>query len=73
METIMARTTRNLSNALEDIVARIERGQEYPDAQWAASQTHGVSGDALQEAYDEYCYDSQSRANPEESLAYAYA
>lgn len=62
-----------LNDALDDLIARIENGAEFPDAQWAASQTHGVSGDQLLEAYDEHAYDASERSNPQESLAYAYA
>jgi hypothetical protein len=45
----------NLALALDDLLARIERGQEYPDAHSAVAVLHKVDGDELRDAYDEHC------------------
>ena len=44
-----------LEAALKDLLAAVDAGQEYPDAQWSVSQKHNVSAELLQVAYDEYC------------------
>jgi len=44
-----------LEKALDNLVRRIERGQEFPDAQWAVTQLYGISAQELSDAYDEFC------------------
>lgn len=44
-----------LENALENLCGRIERGQEYPAAEWAVVSLYGVSSDDLSEAYMDFC------------------
>lgn len=51
---IRARTAgQKLRIALADLIGRIDRGHEYPDAEWAAASRTGVSCEALRRAYDE--------------------
>lgn len=45
----------NLTLALGDLLQRIARGQEYPDAHSAVAIAHKVDGDALRDAYDNHC------------------
>jgi hypothetical protein len=42
-----------VAQALVDLQQRVARGQEFPDAQWAAASRHNVDPDALADAYDE--------------------
>lgn len=49
-EAIMNR--EKLILALGDLLQRIARGQEYPDAHSAVAIAHKVDGDALRDAYD---------------------
>lgn len=44
----------NLIRALGDLLQRIARGQEYPDAHTAVAIKFKVDGDALRDAYDSY-------------------
>lgn len=44
-----------LEKALDNLIGRIHRGQEFPDAQWAVTQLYGVNAEELQDAYDEWC------------------
>jgi hypothetical protein len=44
-----------LEKALENLLGRIARGQEFPDAQWAVTQLYGVNADDLRDAYDDFC------------------
>ena len=44
-----------LANALADLVARINRGAEFPDAAWSVSQLHAVNQSELEAEYDSYC------------------
>ena len=39
--------------ALADLQRRVERGQEFPDAQWSAASQHNVDHQTLADAYDE--------------------
>lgn len=41
--------------ALGDLLQRIARGQEYPDAHSAVAIKYRVDGDALRDAYDRHC------------------
>lgn len=42
-----------LATALAYLETLIARGVEFPDAQWSASERHGVNPDTLADAYDE--------------------
>jgi hypothetical protein len=48
-----------MEKALETLNALVQGGTEFPDAQWKATQQHGVNADALRDAYD----DQQSNAS----------
>ncbi len=43
----------HLNAAYAYMLALIEDGMEYPEAQWKAAHKFHVSADALQEMYDE--------------------
>lgn len=44
-----------IERALDNLVHRIERGQEYPDASSAVSDLYGVDIDELGDAYMDHC------------------
>ncbi len=44
---------RTIAAALSTLTALVAKGVEYPEAEWQASQKHGVSADRLRAAYDE--------------------
>lgn len=44
-----------LEKALENLTARIERGQEYPAAEWSVVSLYGVRQEDLAEAYMDFC------------------
>lgn len=44
-----------LEKALENLMGRIERGQEYPAAEWSVTCLYGVRQEDLSEAYMDFC------------------
>lgn len=51
----MTRKEQILENALTNLLERIERGQEYPMAEWSVVIIYGVSPKDLSEAYMDFC------------------
>ena len=52
----MPRPSQNpsaIAKALVDLQQRVERGQEFPDAQWSVASQHNVDHQTLADAYDE--------------------
>ncbi len=56
---------RKLGDALYALLALIDAGWEYPDAEHRIATRHGVSHTKLREAYDEH---TSVAHNPEEYL-----
>lgn len=52
-----------LDAALQYLLQLIRDGIEYPDAEWKASQRHGIPADALRTAYDEHCLHEATYGN----------
>ena len=50
---LSAKQQQNLAKALEQLVWRIEQGEEFPDACGATALWFQIPHDALRDAYDE--------------------